>query len=91
VLRLYYAPGTCALAPHIALAEAGARYEAARLDFARVVAIRTKALGPAHPDTLAAQAKLAVRSAWAGTRRGPDRLAPVMRRQLKKVRSDGFH
>ena len=32
MLRLYYAPGTCALAPHIALAEAHAQYEAVRLD-----------------------------------------------------------
>jgi glutathione S-transferase len=34
MLRLYYAPGTCALATHIALEEAGADYEAVRLDFA---------------------------------------------------------
>src|SRR4051812_12489456 len=27
LLTLYYAPGTCALAPHIALVEAQARYE----------------------------------------------------------------
>lgn len=33
MLSLYYAPGTCALAPHIALAEAGAHYETVRLDF----------------------------------------------------------
>ena len=32
MLRLYYAPGTCALAPHIALVEAGAQYETVRLD-----------------------------------------------------------
>ena len=31
--KLYYAPGTCALASHIALEEAGADYEAERLDF----------------------------------------------------------
>lgn len=34
MLRLYYAPGTCALATHIALEEAGAPYEAVRVDFA---------------------------------------------------------
>lgn len=34
MLTLYYAPGTCALATHLALEFAGARYEAVRLDFA---------------------------------------------------------
>ena len=34
MLTLYYAPNTCALASHIALEEAGAPYEARRLDFA---------------------------------------------------------
>ena len=33
MFKLYYAPGTCALATHIALEEAGAPYEATRLDF----------------------------------------------------------
>jgi glutathione S-transferase len=33
VLTLYYAPNTCALATHIALEEAGADYEAVRLNF----------------------------------------------------------
>ena len=33
MLKLYYAPGTCALASHIALEEAGADYSAVRLDF----------------------------------------------------------
>jgi glutathione S-transferase len=33
MLKLYYAPGTCALASHIALEEAGAAYAAERLDF----------------------------------------------------------
>jgi hypothetical protein len=30
MFKLYYAPGTCALATHIALEEAGAPYEACR-------------------------------------------------------------
>jgi len=33
MLKLYYAPGTCALASHIALEEAGAGYTTERLDF----------------------------------------------------------
>ena len=34
MLKLFYAPGTCALATHIALEEAGADYETVRVDFA---------------------------------------------------------
>jgi glutathione S-transferase len=34
MLKLFYAPGTCALASHIALEEAGATYETVRVDFA---------------------------------------------------------
>jgi glutathione S-transferase len=33
MLTLYYAPGTCALASHLALEYAGAPYEAVRIDF----------------------------------------------------------
>ena len=33
MLKLYYAPATCALASHIALAEAGADYATERIDF----------------------------------------------------------
>ena len=33
MLKLFYAPGTCALASHIALEEAGAEYDLIRLDF----------------------------------------------------------
>ena len=35
MLKLYYAPNTCALASHIALEDAGADYEAVRIDFAK--------------------------------------------------------
>jgi glutathione S-transferase len=35
MLTLYYAPNTCALASHIALEQAGAAYQAARIDFSR--------------------------------------------------------
>jgi glutathione S-transferase len=33
-MKLFYAPGTCALASHIALEDAGASYEVVRVDFA---------------------------------------------------------
>ena len=33
MLELYYSPGSCALASHLALAEADAPYEAVRVDF----------------------------------------------------------
>ena len=33
MLKLFYSPGSCALASHIALEEAGAEYEAVRLNF----------------------------------------------------------
>jgi len=35
MLKLFWASGTCALASHIALEEAGAKYETARLDFSQ--------------------------------------------------------
>ena len=35
MLKLFYAVGTCALASHIALEEAGADYEAVRIDFGK--------------------------------------------------------
>ena len=34
-MKLFYAPGTCALASHIALEEAGAEFTAIRVDFSR--------------------------------------------------------
>src|SRR5437868_11521889 len=41
MMKFYYAAGTCALATHIALEEAGAAYEAVRINFAE--AEQTKA------------------------------------------------
>jgi len=35
VLKLYFTPNTCALASHIALEQAGAAYEAVKIDFAK--------------------------------------------------------
>lgn len=35
MLRLYYAPNACSLASHIALEEAGAQYDAVRVDFSK--------------------------------------------------------
>ena len=36
MLTLYYSPGSCALASHIALEEASADYKTVRLDFAKI-------------------------------------------------------
>jgi glutathione S-transferase len=54
MLKLFYAVGTCALASHIALEEAGAAYEAVRVDFGKdeqkqptYLAINPKARVPA--------------------------------------------
>ena len=54
MLKLFYAPNTCALASHIALQEAGADYETVRLDFrkneqrdAKYLAINPKGRVPA--------------------------------------------
>ena len=33
MLKLFYAPGTCALASYIALQDAGAKYEIVRVSF----------------------------------------------------------
>jgi len=49
MLKLYYAAGTCALASHIALEEAGARFETVRIDF--------KANGQRAPEFLAINPK----------------------------------
>jgi glutathione S-transferase len=49
MLKLYYATGTCALASHIALEEAGASYTTNRLDF--------KANQQQSPDYLKINAK----------------------------------
>jgi len=49
MLKLYFAPGTCALASHIALAEAGADYTVERVDF--------KANQQTSPDYLAINPK----------------------------------
>ena len=35
MMKLFWAPGTCALASHIALEEAGAQDETVRLDFTK--------------------------------------------------------
>lgn len=54
MITLYYAPGTCALATHVALEDAGAEYRLKRVDFAKkeqqspaYVAINPKARVPA--------------------------------------------
>jgi len=49
MMKLYYAPGTCSLASHIALEEAGAAYEAQRIDFSKAEQTR--------PDYLAVNPK----------------------------------
>lgn len=54
MLKLFYSPGSCALASHLALAESGADYEAVRIDFGKdeqkkpeYLAINPKARVPA--------------------------------------------
>jgi glutathione S-transferase len=54
MMKFFYAPHTCSLASHIALEEAGAQYEAVRMDFAKAdqtkpeyLAINPKARVPA--------------------------------------------
>lgn len=49
MLKLYYTPGTCSLASHIALEEAGATYKAQRIDFSKAEQTR--------PDYLAVNPK----------------------------------
>jgi glutathione S-transferase len=49
MIKLFYAPNACSLAPHIALAEAGADFEAVRLDL--------KAGDQRNPDYLAVNPK----------------------------------
>ena len=49
MFRLYYAPGTCALATHIALEEVGAPYEAVLVDF--------RSQGQRSPEYLAVNPK----------------------------------
>lgn len=49
MLKLYYAAGTCALASHIALEEAGAEFETVRIDF--------RSNGQRKPDYLAINPK----------------------------------
>ena len=54
MMKFFYAPNTCSLASHIALEEAGAEYEAIRIDFTKAdqkkpdyLAINPKARVPA--------------------------------------------
>jgi glutathione S-transferase len=56
-MKLYYAPGACSLAPHIALEEVGAPFELSRVDFgtnqqtsAEYLRINPKARVPALVD-----------------------------------------
>jgi glutathione S-transferase len=48
MLTLYYAPGACSLAAHVALEESGEKYEARRVDFAKGEQ-RTEAYRKIHP------------------------------------------
>jgi glutathione S-transferase len=71
MLKLYYSPNACSLAVHIALEEAGAEYEAVRLDFTkgeqrseRYLAINPKGRVPALVTDKGVLTEVAVILGW---------------------------
>jgi glutathione S-transferase len=71
MLKLFYSPNACSLAPHIALEEAGADYEAVRVDFAsgeqrseRYLAINPKGRVPVLVTTQGTLTEVPVILGW---------------------------
>jgi glutathione S-transferase len=71
MLKLYFSPNACSLAPHIALEEAGADYEAVRVDFKsgeqrseRYLAINPKGRVPALATDRGTLTEVAVILGW---------------------------
>ena len=78
MFKFFYAPNTCALASHIALEEAGAEYEAVRVDF--------KANAQRAPEYLGINPKGRVPSLVTsdGILRRPRRSSPSSRRPIRR-------
>lgn len=84
MIRLFYAPGTCALASHLALEQAGARYEAQRMDFGAAeqrspafLAINPKARVPALATDRGVLTETPAILAWIAQTHPQAGLAPV--------------
>ena len=84
MIALYYAPGTVALASHIALEEAGAAYEARRVDFATAeqtkpeyLAINPKGRVPALVTERGVLTETPAMLVYIAQTRPTSRLAPV--------------
>ena len=84
MITLFYAPGTCALATHIALEDAGAEYRLQRVDFAKTeqqspayVAINPKARVPAMVTPRGALTETPAMLAFVAQSYPERRLAPL--------------
>jgi glutathione S-transferase len=84
MFKLFYSPGSCALASHIALEEAGAEYTAARVDFSKgeqrspeYLAVNPKGRVPALVNDDGILTETPAISAYVAQRWPPANLAPL--------------